>query len=278
MIPKVSIIIPVYNHEMFIEQTLNSILNDSYLSKEIVLINDGSKDNSDKVIQAWIQTHKNTIEINYLNRENRGLTKTLNELIMRSSGQYIVIIGSDDYLINNTIAERVHLLENNPSKLMVIGDAIVVDENNIVTYESGLFGFHHGKKASYFNASGLKREIVKNWSIVGPVGMVDRKIYDLIGNYDETLFIEDWDFYLRAVAKDLILFYDAKVAAYRLHSSNTINNPAVLIKMWKSGMETAKKNIKHFRFPYNFWLFKKYYRARKKYTLLQKEYHANTSN
>lgn len=278
MIPKVSIIIPVYNHEMFIEQTLNSILNDSYLSKEIVLINDGSKDNSDKVIQAWIQTHKNTIEINYLNRENRGLTKTLNELIMRSSGQYIVIIGSDDYLINNTIAERVRLLENNPSKLMVIGDAIVVDENNIVTYESGLFGFHHGNKASYFNASGLKREIVKNWSIVGPVGMVDRKIYDLIGNYDETLFIEDWDFYLRAVAKDLILFYDAKVAAYRLHSSNTINNPAVLIKMWKSGMETAKKNIKNFRFPYNFWLFKKYYRARKKYTLLQKEHHANTSN
>jgi glycosyltransferase involved in cell wall biosynthesis len=278
MIPKVSIIIPVYNHEMFIEQTLNSILCDTYPSKEIVLINDGSKDNSDSVIQAWIQAHENSIEINYLNRENRGLTKTLNELITRSSGQYIVILGSDDYLINNTIEERVRLLENNPSKLMIIGDAIVVDENDHTTYESGLFGFHHGNKASYFNVSGLKREIVKNWSVVGPVGMVDRKIYDIIGNYDESLFIEDWDFYLRAVAKDLILFYDAKVAAYRLHSSNTINNPAVLTKMWKSGMETAKKNIKNFGFPYNFWLFKKYYRARRKYNSLQKEQNANTSH
>ncbi|MBP1680156.1 MAG: glycosyltransferase [Proteobacteria bacterium] len=278
MIPKVSIIIPVYNHAMYIEQTLNSILCDTYPSKEIVLINDGSKDNSDAVIQAWIQAHESTIEVNYLNRENRGLTKTLNELITRSSGQYIVILGSDDYLINNTIEERVRLLENNPSKLMVIGDAIVVDENDTTTYESGLFGFHHGNKTSYFNNSGLKREIVKNWSVVGPVGMVNRKIYDLIGNYDETLFIEDWDFYLRAVAKDLILFYDAKVAAYRLHSSNTINNPAVLIKMWKSGMETAKKNIKNFGFPYNFWLFKKYYRARRKYNSLQKEQNANTSH
>jgi glycosyltransferase involved in cell wall biosynthesis len=278
MIPKVSIIIPVYNHEMYIEQTLNSILSDTYPSKEIVLINDGSKDNSDAIIQAWIQAHKSTAEVNYLCRENRGLTKTLNELIERSSGQYIVVLGSDDYLINNTIEERVGLLENNPSKLMIIGDAIVVDENDNKTYESGLFDFHHGNKALYFNASGLKREIVKNWSVVGPVGMVNRKIYDLIGNYDESLFIEDWDFYLRAVAKDLILFYDVKVAAYRLHSSNTINNPAVLIKMWKSGMETAKKNIKNFGFPYNFWLFKKYYRARKKYNTLQKGQNANTPN
>lgn len=278
MIPKVSIIIPIYNHEVFIEQTLNSILSDTYPSKEIVLINDGSKDNSDRVIQEWIQTHKSSIEVNYLNRENRGLTKTLNELITRSSGQYLVVLGSDDYLINNTIKERVRLLENNPSKLMVIGDAIVVDENDNTTYESGLFDFHHGNKASYFNPSGLKKEIIKNWSVVGPVGMVNRKIYDLIGNYDESLFIEDWDFYLRAVAKDLIVFYDAKVAAYRLHSSNTINNPAVLIKMWKSGMETAKKNIKNFGFPYNFWLFKKYYRARRKYNSLQKEQNANTFN
>lgn len=278
MIPKVSIIIPVYNHAIYIEQTLNSIMNDPYSAKEIVLINDGSKDNSDAVIQAWIKTHKSSIEVNYLNRENKGLTKTLNELIARSSGQYIVILGSDDYLINNTIEERVRLLENNPSKLMIIGDAIVVDEKGNTTHDSGLFELHHGNKASYFNPSGLKREIVKNWSVVGPVGMVDRKIYDLIGSYDESLFIEDWDFYLRAVAKDLILFYDAKVAAYRLHSSNTINNPAVLLKMWKSGVETAKKNIKNFGFPYNFWLFKKYYRARRKYNALQKEQNANTFN
>lgn len=276
MIPKVSIIIPVYNHAMYIQQTLNSIINDAYPSKEIVLINDGSKDNSDAVIQEWIKSHKNSIEVNYLSRKNRGLTKTLNELITRSSGQYIVILGSDDYLINNTIEGRVRLLEKTPSKLMIIGDAIIVDENDNKIYESGLFDFHHGNKASYFNNSRLKREIVKNWSVVGPVGMVDRKIYDLIGNYDETLFIEDWDFYLRAVAKDLILFYDAKVAAYRLHSSNTINNPAVLLKMWKSGVETAKKNIKNFGFPYNFWLFKKYYRARRKYNALQKEQNANT--
>ena len=67
------------------------------------------------------------------------------------------------------------------------------------------------------------------------------------------------------------MFYDQKVAAYRLHSENTINNHAALLKMWEAGMKTAKKNIKNFGFPYNFWLFKKYYRAKKKYHTLKKE-------
>lgn len=269
--PIVSIIIPVYNHAKYIVQTIESIASDTYPNKELILINDGSTDSSHEVISEWIEKNHNRIAINYLSRENRGISATINELIDRSMGQYILGLGSDDYLVNDTISERVALLQKNPQKLMVIGDGIVVDGEGNITHESGNFGFHKGNKFRYFKDAGLKREIVKNWSIVGPVAMVDRRIYDVIGRYDETLFIEDWDFYLRAVAKNLIIFYDEKVAAYRIHSSNTINNPAVSLKMWEAGMRTAQKNIKNFGFPYNYWLWKKYRRAKRKYSKLLKE-------
>lgn len=268
--PMVSIIIPVYNHASYIEQTLESIASDTYPNKEIVVINDGSTDNSHEVITQWIEANKERVAINYRNRENRGVSETINELIDRSLGQYIVGVGSDDYLINNTIASRVSLLQNNPSKLMVIGDAIVVDAAGNITHESGNFGFHHGVKENYFTDEGLKREIIRNWSIVGPVGMVDRKLYDVIGRYDDKLIVEDWDFYLRAVAKDLIIFLDQKVAAYRIHGSNTISNPATLVKFRHSIMISAKQNLKHFPFPYKYWLWKEYRSNKRKYRKLLK--------
>lgn len=269
--PLVSIIIPVYNHEKYIFQTIESIASDSYPNKELILINDGSTDNSHQVISDWIESNQNRITINYLNRENRGVSATINELIDRSSGKYIIGLGSDDYLINNTITERVRLLQNNPNKLMVIGDAIVVDGEGKTTHESGNFGFHHGSKENYFTDKGLKYEIIRNWSVVGPVGMVDRKLYDVIGRYDSSLIVEDWDFYLRAVSKDMIIFLDEKVAAYRLHGKNTIDNPKIACEFRRSIMQTAKQNIKYFGFPYNFWLWRKYRRNKKKYELLLKK-------
>lgn len=275
--PLVSIIIPVYNHATYIEQTLDSIVNDTYPNKEILIINDGSTDNSHEVIENWVVQNSHTIHTHYINRENKGVSYTINELFDCSSGQYILGLGSDDYLINNTISKRVNLLKNNPQKLMVIGDAIVVNAEGKITHESGNFEFHHGKKKNYFTDWGLKYEIIRNWSVVGPVIMFDRKIFDIIGRYDNSLIVEDWDFYLRAVSKDLIVFLDQKVAAYRVHGNNTISNPKVALEFRRSMMQAARQNIKYFWFPFNFWLWRKYRRNKKKYEKLlskQGSYHA----
>lgn len=273
MFPLVSIIIPVYNHEKYIIETIESIIADFYPNKELVLINDGSTDNSHQIISEWIESNQNRIIINYLNRENRGVSATINELIDRSNGKYIIGLGSDDYLINNTIAERVQLLQNNPNKLMVIGDAIVVDGKGKTTHESGNFGFHHGNKENYFTDKGLKYEIICNWSVVGPVGMVNRKIYDVIGRYDSSLIVEDWDFYLRAVSKDMIIFLDEKVAAYRLHGKNTISNLEKQKRMIEDLAKTAHQNIKNFdSFYLRYLLRKKYFDIQKSVNHMEKNY------
>lgn len=272
--PLISITIPFYNHNAFIKQTLDSIIEDTYPNKEIVIINDGSPDPDDSNITKWIDIHKDEIAITYIKRENRGLTKTLNELIQLANGEYIVLVGSDDYLINNTLADRLNLLQRNPHKLMVIGDAIVVDDQNKITHQSANFEFHHGKKENYFDDTLLKREIIRNWAIAGPVSMMNKKIFDIIGNYNENLIVEDWDFYLRAVAKNYIVFLDKQVAAYRIHGNNTITNPNTLLKFRQSIMLSAKQNLKYFNFPYKYWLWKEYRKNKRKYKKLLKQTNA----
>ena len=266
--PLISVVIPFYNHNHFIRQTLDSIIQDTYPNKEIVIINDGSPDPDDSNIVTWIESNKDKIAINYIKRENKGLTKTLNELIRVAKGEYIAVIGSDDYFINNTLANRVNLLQKNPYKMMVIGDAIVVDGDDNIKYQSSNFEFHHGTKENYFDDNLLKKEIITNWSVAGPVSMMDRRIFDIIGYYDEKLIVEDWDFYLRAVAKDYIIFLDKQVAAYRLHGNNTITNPHTLLRFRQSIMLSAQQNLKNFKFPYKYWLWKRYRSNKRKYKKL----------
>ena len=264
MQPFVSIAIPFYNHNHFIQQTLDSILQDTYANKEIIIINDGSPNPDDSNIISWIEMHSDAISVKYIKRENRGVTKTLNELITLAKGDYILFLASDDYLINNTIARRVEKLENNPQKLMLVSDAIVVDDDGKQLFESAMFEQRGAPKKNYFTDRGLKKEIIKRWSIVGPTGFISKKLFEIVGTYDESLMIEDWDFYLRVVAKDLLLFHDEKVAAYRWHANNISKDKKSEHKRNAELCQTMKQNIKHFSFPYNYTLKGRYKRCLKR--------------
>ena len=260
-LPKVSYIVPVYNHQEYVVQTLDSVVADSYPNKELVIINDGSTDRSHEIIQSWIKSHKLNIDILYKNRSNKGISKTLNELIAMSSGDYVVPLASDDYLINNTTLSRVELLSKNPDKLMLINDAIVVNEKNQLVYSSGNFEYYQGNKKNFTSDKGLMTEIVSNWSCVGPICIMDKKIYEEIGYYNPELAIEDWDFYLRASSKKLILFADIKVAAYRIHTNNAHSLLSKRIAMLQAIGKTALANTQCFNFPLNLILYYKYIRA-----------------
>jgi len=263
--PLVSFIIPFYNHNHFVKQTLDSILEDTYPNKEIIIINDGSTNPDDSNIIDWIEKNDNKLYINYIKRKNKGVTKTLNELIELSKGKYIAVCASDDYFINNTITKRVEILENNPTKLLLLSDNIVVDDRGKKLYESNLFELRNTKKKYFKTDRGLKYVTINYWSLAGACYIVNRKIFDIIGKYNENLIVEDWDFFLRVVAKDFALFYDERVSAYRLHDSNAISNKTLDEKRELNVALAAKNNIKYFNSLYfKFLLWKKYRKAIKK--------------
>ena len=223
--PLVSVIIPCYNHEKYVSQTLDSIIEDEYPNKEIVIINDGSRDRSDDIIRKWIKDHDEQIFINYLNRQNKGLCATLNELIQNAKGEYLVILASDDMLYNNMIGKRVSCLIDNPSKKIVVGNAIIIDKDNNVLSENAL-AFHGGKNSDYKNKkTTLKTLLFGKWGYIGPVLLVKKDLYDDIGYYKEDLTFDDHYFYLRVLSNDFLIIVDEIVAKYRIHTESLSHDP-----------------------------------------------------
>ena len=93
--PKISVIIPVYNAELYLKRCIDSVLNQSFKSFEIIAIDDGSKDNSFKILNEYQQFSPN---IRTLSRENKGAAYTRNEGIKLAKGEFIMFIDSDDYI------------------------------------------------------------------------------------------------------------------------------------------------------------------------------------
>jgi len=247
--PLVSVLIPCYNHEKFIKQALDSIINDEYLNKEIVIINDGSKDSSNEIIEKWRAFYNDSIKIKYISRENKGICATLNELIEISNGKYVLLLASDDALYGNTITERVSILEEREpeGKLVLVSDALVVDENNEILGQSSMSGYSKGNKNKYKTDEGILEEVILNPSINGPVVLINKKIYARIGKYPEYMNTEDWFFYQRAAAIGSIIFWDKTVALYRIHSSNTSRTfSSTQIKLLKSIIKTLYINLNWF--------------------------------
>ena len=92
---KVSIIIPVYNSEKYISKCLDSVLNQTYKNIEILVINDGSKDNSIDILREY---EKKDDRIVVIDKENEGVAKTRNQGIKKATGDYIMFIDNDDFI------------------------------------------------------------------------------------------------------------------------------------------------------------------------------------
>jgi len=219
--PLISVVIPVYNHEKYIKQALDSVLDEDYPNKEIVVINDGSVDNTDSVIKDWIKEHKDKISVIYKSRENKKLVKTLNELIDLSNGEYIVFFGSDDYLKNNGIRKRYEYLRAHPDKLMVLADCNLIDGEGNFIKESALIAIGRVNKKLLFSDNGMKKFMILNGYTPGATLMADKKVYQLLGKYDETFPSEDWPYYMKAVPKNILGYIDDIVSAYRIHEKNS---------------------------------------------------------
>lgn len=246
--PLVSVIVPLYNHERFITRCLDSIVEDPYPSKEILVLDDGSSDASAEMVQKWRIKNNARFEgrFAFVNRKNRGLTKTLNELISMAKGDYIVLVASDDCLLSGGIQVRLQYLLEHPNKLAVFADCIVIDETGGLLYNSGLTGLYRGRK-DYLSHERLRvYELIFRWCVPGPVFMAKRDVYKIVGSYDETLNLEDYDFYLRLLSRNLLGFIDYPVAAYRLHGLNTISNKELASRVNESMYGSIFNNLDDF--------------------------------
>ena len=264
LFPLVSVRIPVYNHELYINACLDSICNDTYPNKEIVIIDDGSTDSSKVIIEKWIEKNKEKISVFFVARDNLGVTKTLNELNSLCKGEYIVGIASDDYLLQGSISSRIQYMQKNSCDVL-FADCIVVNEKNELIYESALLDMYKVDISKYMTQVSLQDEIINNWSIPGGTLMVHKSVYDVY-TYDENSIVEDFDFFLFVVSKKKVCYLDKKVAAYRLHSANSHIHSSYF-KRQISILKALVRNYPNFSFKQRKNIIKKIFWLSRKITM-----------
>jgi glycosyltransferase involved in cell wall biosynthesis len=248
--PLVSFIIPAFNHENFITLCLESIKADPYPRKELIVLDDGSRDRTFAVAKEWCEQNQEAFERTEADsRPNRGVCRTLNELVARTKGEFIIPIASDDEVVPGTVRERVDFLLRKPKVLAVYGDSWLIDEAG-ATMGASLILDLGGNKKALANPSLIAMEVILRWSGCGPGFMARRACYDPIrgvGLYDESLFLEDREYFLRMVAKGILRFLDIRVAKYRVRGSSMSRSKENALKMEAGMLLSELKNRIRFR-------------------------------
>ncbi|MFQ5850235.1 MAG: glycosyltransferase family 2 protein [Candidatus Binatia bacterium] len=191
--PKISVIIPTYNHAKYLPEALDSILNQTYKAFEIIVVDDGSTDNTKEIVARYRD------KIRYAYQQNGKQAKARNTGITISSGEYIAFLDADDVWMPEMLELQVRLLDQNPGIGLVFADAEVFRDE--ITKETSFWltrRFGDELVACTDEVpDAFQRLIEKNFIPTGTV-VVRRVCFDTVGFFDESLPpAEDKDMWLR---------------------------------------------------------------------------------
>lgn len=167
--PKISVIVPVYNVEKYIEKCLDSLVNQTLKDIEIIIVNDGSKDNSDEIIKRYQEKYDNII---YLTKENGGLSDARNYGIPYAKGEYIAFLDSDDYVECNIYEKMYNNAKENNSDYVECDFIWEYPNKRIIDIGEEYTGKHEMLQKVRVVAWNklIKREIVQKTKIQFPKG------------------------------------------------------------------------------------------------------------
>jgi glycosyltransferase involved in cell wall biosynthesis len=233
--PKVSVVIPAYNHEKYVGEAIQSVLDQTFQDFEIIIINDGSTDHT----EAEILKFKGD-RIRYYSQENQGLSATLNRGIKLARGEYFNFLPSDDIFFPNKLEIQLKAFEEDPALGLVFAYPELVDAEGreikddpavqwaIVPYET---------KEEIFPAL-FERDFLS-----APTALIKMECFNRVGRFDESLkTAQDYDLWMR-----ILKYYDLKIVKrtllkYRWHGENLTYRPTsetelerskVLVKAYK---------------------------------------------
>jgi glycosyltransferase involved in cell wall biosynthesis len=169
-LPLVSVLVPLYNHAPFIWRCLDSVLDDGYPHIELLVLDDGSTDDSLLVARQWADANAGKLAAFALSQqENQGISRTRNRLVRAARGAFIVNLASDDFLLPGGIAARLDFLHAHPGYLAVFGDALLVDANGRQLAQSCLRRLGHANPRALQRPDLLVDELILRWSLPGSI-------------------------------------------------------------------------------------------------------------
>ena len=220
--PLVSVIVPAYNHEKYIIDCIKSVINQTYSNIQIIVINDGSTDSTERVIKEFINSTNS--DINFISKRNEGICKTLNKGLNLAKGKYISFLASDDMFAPQVIEKEVKFMENNKSIGLVYTDAYFINFNKITNKKYTDYKpiikkcFKKGIQNKNIYEVLLTDNIILALSI-----LIRKECFELLGPFDESIQFEDYDMWFRIAKEYPIGFIDEPLCYYRIHDMNFSN-------------------------------------------------------
>lgn len=219
--PLVSVIFPVYNSEKFLTEALSSIIEQLYTNIEIIIINDGSTDNSLEIIKSF---QKRDHRIKIISRENKGLVSSLNEGISNAEGDYIARMDADDISTPDRIYKQLNYILANPS-IDILGSNI--EYINDLSEKIG--------KSKYPLSNSQIRKALPFWCCLAhPTILAKKSVFVAHAQYESKYRSEDYELWLRLRRNKKFQFGNMResLLKYRLHDSQMtdVKNLKLIVK------------------------------------------------
>lgn len=241
----ISILIPAFNHEDYIEECIESVINQTYDRIELIIINDGSTDKTGIKIKELSNRIKMRVEkYLYIERENRGTAITCRELITAANGDYLIFLSSDDLFKKNTLEKLESFLAENKDYGFVVGDNDIISRNSKrvfwnkkrkpgITEEFKFKTFSEYLKSKRKDVNfdsddfGTYKTLLKGNYITNGF-LIRKEIIDRIDAYNKNAPVEDWYLMLQISKITKMKYIDEVLLSYRWHEYNAIKNKELL--------------------------------------------------
>jgi len=216
-LPLVSVAVPTYNHAPFLMSCLESVHNQTYPRLELVLVDDGSTDDTVAVFERFAANHAERFEhLTLLHQPNRGVSAASNRAIAACRGQWVHLLGSDDVLYPDKIQIQQQAIVDwsEPRLALVYSDVDFIDASGRVLSSAVR------KRPSPGPDHQAYLRLIRYNDVANATVALRRKAFLAIGGFDERLPLEDLDCWLRLSAHHAIARVPGLLAGYRRHSDN----------------------------------------------------------
>lgn len=227
----VDVVIPAFNAARFLPSALESVAAQSFCDWQIVLVDDGSTDDTRDVIAPFLERFGT--KLTYIRQENRGLPAARNKAIQSSHSEFLALLDADDVWLPNRLSESVRVLQKRPNAGLAYGLITYIDAEGqpLRTFEGNL-RHAEGKIAPYI--------YMRKVELPCPTITFRRKCIDVVGLFDETMrSTEDRDLWLRIALQYEVAYIPSVLAHYRLSANSMSTNTQ---RMFEAQLQFIRKH------------------------------------
>lgn len=215
----VTIICIAYNHQDWIEETLESVRMLDYYAKELIIVDNGSDDDTKEIIKTWVNKSSGTLSVQTVYKdESQPYCQLFNDMLAKLNGQFVVDLSGDDVLYPDHLSKSVEILRTDPTAAFVFSDAYILEPEGVVKtfYKRSV----SAELTEEIELSVMYETLIRTNKICSPTIVFNAPILIKEGGYDSSLYYEDFDVQIRLARKYPLLFSDHIGVLKRKHSNS----------------------------------------------------------